>query len=395
MKYAYIGCWGADITTNAAQPQGNGGVKVYRVTDEGEYEFINQAGEQINVGMMSLPGDGRYLYTNDERKDFGGIPGNGGGVAAFEIDFHTGAVRFLNAVSSGGAYPNYIVTDRQRRYAFVCHHGHHDDVITRSVQTGEGVFIGKRYFDEASVAMFPILKDGRIGGCCDLKILTGSSINERDQWTAHAHCVILSPDERFVFIADKGSDVIKVFKIDYEQGKLWEAYTLKTEKGMQPRHMVFHPLYPVLYVCSEAAGFVCAYDYDAATGCLEFLDREKTVPENFNGDVGPADIKVHHSGKFLYVSNRGHNTIGCLKLDDRGKMSLFDCVPCGGANPRGMNFDWSKDILYVVNMSGNITPFAVNTENGKLCHTQRQLYVKTPLYIQFLETKEDVFYEKY
>jgi 6-phosphogluconolactonase len=311
--------------------------------------------------------------------------GNGGGVAAFKIDRLTGAVTFINEVPSGGAYPNYIVTDKQNRYAFVGHHGHHEDVVTKSVLTERGTYIGQRFFDEASVAMYPIREDGSIGECCDLKILTGSSINYRGQWTAHSHSVRLDPSDRYLLTCDKGSDFMKVYRIDYENGRLTEVCTLKTEIGMQPRHMVFHPALPILYVCAEAHGYVCAYTFDNETGQLEFFDREPTVPPYFTGIVKPADIKIHHSGRFLYVSNRVYNTIGCLHVDDEGRMKLFDNIPCGGANPRGMNFDLSGDVLYVVNVSGNIVPFNVSLETGGLHHTGYQLVEKTPTYIHFLE----------
>lgn len=384
MQYAYIGCWCEDITSAPDSSGEDGGIKAYVVDDDGKFHFVNKDGLDVNVGIIAVSNDGKFMYTNDERKDFGGV-GKGGGIAAFKRDDKTGAITFINEVPSGDAYPNYVVTDKKGRYVFAGHHGHHFDVITKSFRCEDGTFEGRCVYDEASVAMYPILEDGSVGRCCDLQILTGSSINPMGQRSAHSHSVRLDPTDTFLLSCNKGADQIDVFRIDYESGKLNRVFTLDTERGMQPRHMVFHPTLPILYVCAEAGGFVCAYKFDFETGALELFDRQLSVPAEYEKAAGPADIKIHCSGRFLYVSNRRHDTIGCFRLDDEGKMTLFDCVPCGSSNPRGMDFDLSGDVLYVANLAGCVVPFEVDTTTGELHHTDYRILQKTPLYIQFVE----------
>jgi 6-phosphogluconolactonase len=393
-QIAYIGTWGADIQGVNKPDKGDGGIKVYDVTEDGKMELIGAVTPQFNAGSISVCGDRSFLYATDERKDLGGVHGNGGGACAYRIDPRTGKLDFLNEVSSGGAYPCYLVVDSKRRYVFVSNHGNHEEVVTKSLRTEQGTYIAERVFDEGSIGMFPIHEDGSLGECCDLKVLEGSSVVEWFQWTAHPHSVQLDPKEKILFVGDKGSDLIRVYRIDYERGRLERAWEQQTQKGSGPRHIAFHPTLPVLYCNSEQNNTVHAYRFDPETGKMEHLDSAFTVPADYapsnSGDAfdhnSTADIRIHKSGMFLYVSNRGHNSIASFVLDNQGKMTLAGIVPSEGEIPRAMNFDTTGNALYVANQrTGNIVRFSVDYQTAGIpCNTGYEIRLQNPVSLQFL-----------
>jgi 6-phosphogluconolactonase len=392
-QIAYIGAWGADIQGVNNSGEGDGGIKTYSFTENGLMELIDETTPQVNAGSMSVSADGCFLYAANERKDLGDVHGNGGGVCAYSIDRLTGKLKFLNEVSSAGAYPCYIAVDRKRIYAFVSNHGNHEEVITKSVRTERGTYTAKKVFDEGSIAMFPLREDGILGECCDLAILEGSSVLDWFQWTAHPHSVQFDSEQKFLFSGDKGSDLIRVYRIDYERGRLEGVWEERTEKGSGPRHIVFHPVLPVLYCNSEQDNTVHAYSFDRETGRMEWLDMAVTVPENYTpsntGDTfdhnQTADIRIHKSGTFLYVSNRGHNSIAAFSLDNEGAMTPVTIVPSGGEIPRAMNFDITGNALYAVNQrTGNIVKFIVDDHTGIPCQAGYEIRLPNPVSLQFM-----------
>lgn len=391
-EFIYVGSWGADIQGVNNPEAGDGGIKSYVANSSGDFELVSKVTPEVNVGSMSVSKNGRNIYATDERKDLGGVHGNGGGIAAYAVD-ESGNLSFLNEVSSAGAYPCYIVVDSQNRYAFAANHGNHEEVITRSVKTEQGTYIAKRFFDEGSIAMFPILADGSIGECCELKVLEGSSELPLFQWTSHPHSVCLDPSEKYLLCADKGCDLIHVYEIDYLTGTLKEVWLHKTETASGPRHIVFHPTLSVFYCNSEQNHTVHAYTFNEQTGEITHLDRAVTVSADYQPKDDPsdifaynqtADVKVHRSGNYLYVSNRGDDSIATYQLDDYGKMQLIEIVSSEGAIPRSINFDLSGNHLYVVNQrSGTIAQFLVDEGSGRLQNTGLEIQVNNPVNIQF------------
>lgn len=396
-ELAFIGAWGADLQGVNNPEAGDGGIKVYAINEQGEAELSDKVTPQVNAGSISVSSSGAYLYATDERKDLGGVHGNGGGICAYKINSNTGELTFLNEVSSAGAYPCYITVDSKSRYAFASNHGNHEEVITKSVRTANGTYVAKRFFDEGSIAMFPILPDGSLGECCELKALEGNSILPLFQWTSHPHSVCLDPTEKFLLCGDKGCDLIRVFKIDYANGKLTAVWEQETERGSGPRHLVFHPTLPVVYCNSEQNHTVHAYLFDFETGRMAHSDRAVTVPDEYTPSEDTtdifaknqtADICLHKSGQYLYVSNRGHNSVATYRLDEEGKMTLIGIYPSGGEIPRSMNFDKTGDSLYVVNQrTGNIAKFTVEGESGALAFTGISINVDNPASIQFSAVK--------
>jgi len=389
-QVAYIGAWGADLQGVNNPADGDGGIKVY-AGDTSGWSRTGSVTPQVNAGGMCIVGN--YLYATDERKDFGGVHGNGGGVCAYRIG-EAGMLTFLNEVSSAGAYPCHIATDSRRRYAFAANHGNHEEVVTKGVRTASGAYVARRVFDEGSVAMYPIGRDGSLGECVWLEVLEGGSVLPFFQDTPHPHSVCLDPTEQFLLSGDKGGDRICVWRVDYEKGSLQRVWEQRTEAGSGPRHLAFHPSLPVLYCNSEQDNTVHAYDFHFETGQMSHICGAATVPADYRPGTGgdmfdnnqTADMRVHKSGKFLYVSNRGHNSIAAYRIDSAGRLRLIEITPSGGEIPRAMNFDLPGDTLYVVNQrSGAVVPFGVDGETGRLARKTGPITVANAVNIQFTE----------
>lgn len=391
-QIAYVGAWGADIQGQTKPKDGNGGVAAFEITQDNKSIFINQDAFHVNAGGLCVSADGKYVYTTDERKDLGGYHGNGGGVCAFKVK-ENGAVEYINEVSSAGAYPAYCTVDSKNRYVFAVNHGNHEEVVTRSVRSEDGTFSAQRVYDEGSLGMFPIRKDGSIMSCCELITFQGRSVLEWYQWTSHPHSVMLDPTEKYLLVGDKGCDIIRVYEVDYERGRLKEVYSALTPAGSGARHLAFHPVLPILYCNGEQDNSVMVYGFETSNGQLRLLQHIPTLPETYVSKDDPldpfarsqtADIRVHKSGKYLYVTNRGDDSIACYKVDKVGLLTLMEIIPCGGKIPRAMNIDMSGDVLYVVNQrTGNIAQFFIDLDTGKLIKTGHDILVSNPVNIQF------------
>lgn len=396
--FAYIGTWGNDIQGAASGlSSAEGGIKTFQVGDDHQLQQIANVSPEVNAGIICISEDKRFLYATDERKDLHGINGNGGGVCAYKINQADGTLEFINEVSSAGAFPCYISTDHFGRFVYVSNHAHHDEVVTKSVKTENGTYKAVRTFDEGSVGMFPILADGSVGECCDLKVLTGSSVRDFFQWTPHPHSAKVDPSSNFLIVGEKGTDRVIVYRIDYENQKLVEAYEEKAELGCGPRHIAFHPVLPLMYVNSELDSTVHSYSIDAASGKLIHLGVARTIPDPYIppdpndmfAENATADIRVHKSGKFLYISNRGHNSIASYALDDSGGMKLIEFTLTKGEVPRAINFDQTGNLLYAVNQrTGNIVQFIVNEEDGTLSDPDYEIQLKNPVCMEFLQLAE-------
>lgn len=393
--YAYIGTWGADIQGDEKEHEvAEGGIKTYRVKYDGTFEFLANISPDVNAGIIHISSDKKYLYATDERKDLGGRYGNGGGVCAYRINQEDGTLEFINSVSSVGSYPCYIVADNKNRYAFVSNHGNHFDVVTKVQLNSKGVYEAVKVYDDGNIAMFPINSDGSLDECCDVKVLSGNSVKDVYQWSPHPHSVWLDPTNKFLISGDKGTDKVRVYSIDYINGKLHEVSVYNTIPGTGPRHIAFHPSLPVIYVNSEINNTLNAFEFNFQNGEMKLIDTIRAIPYPYippdpldhfaNNET--ADLRVHHTGKFVYLSNRGHNSIACYKIHENSRMELIEFVPSNGEIPRSINFDLKQEKLYAVNQrTGNIVQFLVDETTGKLTPTGYELLLNNPVCIQFVE----------
>lgn len=339
------------------------GIYAYRYDSAtSELSPIGLVAETINPSFLAVHPNHRFLYAVNEITSYKGQ--SSGGVSAFAIDRATGKLTFLNEVPSRGADPCYVTIDKGGKYVLVANY------------TG------------GSVATFPILDDGRLGEASAFVRHTGHGANPERQEGPHAHSIDLSPDNRFALVDDLGLDELLVYHFDSAKGSLTpnDPKFAKLDPGAGPRHFAFHPNGKFAYVISEMQGSVTAFAYDATSGALHSLQTISTLPKGFSGSIEDAEIEVHPSGKFLYASNRGHDSIAEFAIDaSKGTLTLVDIVPTGGKTPRSFEIDPTGSLLFAANEdSNNIVIFRIDTETGRLTPSGKPLDVGKPVCVKFV-----------
>jgi len=339
------------------------GIYAYRFdADSGQVSSLGLAAETENPSFIVIHPNGRYLYAVNEIQKYQGK--DSGIVSAFAIDRDTGKLTLLNQVASRGADPCYVSFDKAGKYLLVANY------------TG------------GSVASFPVQNDGKVGEASSVVQHKGSSVNTERQEGPHAHSIDVSPDGKLAMIADLGLDEILVDRLDGKSGALTPAdppFT-KIDAGSGPRHFKFHPNGKFAYLISELRNTVTSYSYDPKTRRLKHLDTASSLPKEFTGHSEAAEIQIHPSGKFLYASNRGYDSIAVFEVNPKdGKLTNLEIVPSGGKNPRYFTVDPSGTRLLVAGQdSGNIVLFKIDAETGRITQTEEQVKVDSPVCIQFL-----------
>ena len=343
--------------------KGSEGIYVYRLdTSSGALEPVSKATGVENPSFLAIHPSRRYLYAVDEVREFKGQPG--GAVSAFAIDPKTGDLTYLNQQLSRGAGPCHLSVD----------------------QTGK--FVLAANYSAGSAAILPIRDDGRLGEATDVVQHQGSSVNPKRQKGPHAHSINLSPDNRFAFVADLGLDKIMIYQLDLGEGKLKpnDPPFAKVPPGAGPRHFAFHPNGKYAYVINELDNTMTAFAYDAARGALTEIQTLSTLPEGFDETSYCADVHVSPSGKFLYGSNRGHDSIVIFEIDEgTGKLSLVGHEPTQGKNPRNFAIDPTGAFLLAANQdSDSIVVFRIDEKTGKLTPTGHVAEVSMPVCLKLI-----------
>ena len=369
----------ASCTSVTAQSHGKYLVYVGTYTEEGSkskgiyaYRFdedanqitpLGLAAETTNPSFVALHPNGRFLYAVNEVQNYKGP--NSGGVSAFSVDRSTGKLTFLNEVPSRGADPCYIIVDKAGKYVLVANY------------TG------------GSVSVFPVLADGKLGEASQFVQHTGQGADPKRQEGPHAHSIDLSPDNRFAFVDDLGLDELKVYKYDTAKGSLTPNSPpfAKLYAGAGPRHFVLHPSGKFAYVVAEMASTITAFTVDLNKGVLQRVQTVSTLPKDFKGDNDDAEIQVHPSGRFLYASNRGHDSIAVFAIDpQKGTLTQIEDVPTQGKIPRSFEIDPTGSFLFAENQkSDNIVVFRIDAKTGRLTPTGKVLDVSSPVDVKFLK----------
>jgi 6-phosphogluconolactonase len=342
------------------------GIYAYRFdASTSEITSLGLAAETTNPSFVALHPSGRFLYAVNEVGNYKGP--NSGGVSAFSIDHATGKLTFLNEVPSRGADPCYIVVDKTGKYVLVANY------------TG------------GSVAVFPVLADGKLGEASAFVQHTGHGTDPKRQEGPHAHSVDLSPDNRFAMVDDLGLDELLVYKFDSAKGSLTanDPPFAKLDAGAGPRHFVLRPDGKFAYVVAEMGHTVTVFSNDAASGRLQTLQTVTTLPKDFKGRNDDAEIQVHPSGKFLYASNRGDDSIAIYAIDgSKGTLTQVGIVPTGGKEPRSFEIDPTGTLLLADNQkSDNIVVFRIDPKTGGLTPTGQMLEVASPVCVKFLRVE--------
>ncbi len=341
------------------------GIYAYRYdAATGQVTALGVAAETTNPSFVAAHPNGRYLYAVNEVGNYKGA--NSGGVSAFSIDRTTGKLTFLNEVSSRGADPCYIVIDHTGKYALVAN------------------------YSSGSVAVFPILADGKLGEASAVDQHTGHGTDPDRQKGPHAHSIDLSPDNRFAMSDDLGLDQLLVYKFDNNKGSLTpnDPAFAKVDPGSGPRHFALRPDGKFAYVVSEMKGTVTVFSSDAATGVFKPLQAISTLPKDFKGAIEDAEIEVHPSGKFLYASNRGDgNSIAVFAIDPaKGTLTSVEITPTQGKAPRHFEIDPTGKLLFAENQeSNNVVIFRIDEKTGHLTPTGQTLDVPSPVCVKFVK----------
>lgn len=344
------------------------GIYAYRFDlDTGRLAPIGLAAETINPSFLAVDPNHRFVYAVNEISDYKGE--KSGAVSAFAIDHATGKLILLNQVASRGGDPCYITIDK----------------------TGKNVLVAN--YAGGSVVIFPILEDGRLGEASASVQHSGHGTNPQRQEGPHAHSIDLSPDNRFALVDDLGLDQTLVYRFDNAKGSLApndneksNTTIAKADPGAGPRHLAFHPSGRFAYVINEMQSAISAFRYDAATGGLQPLQTISTLPKGFSGHDEAAEIQVHPSGKFLYASNRGHDSIAVFAIDgNKGTLTPIEYVSTKGASPRHFEIAPTGSLLFVANeKSDNIVVFRINPQTGRLTPTGTVLEVAQPVCVKFV-----------
>lgn len=345
-RFAYVGCF----TTAKRKARGKG-VAVYRIDGAGKWSYVDACDAVPNPSHICLDRAGRFLYS---------AHGDSDEVCAYARDAQSGRLAFLNKQKTQGDNSSTVEVDASNRWVLL--------------STGPGV------------ALFPIQPDGSLGPHADLVIPEGEPGPLRDEQDGpHPHQATFDPSGKFVIVPDKGLDRIEVFRFDAARGKLVSCFVLPARYGAVPRHIAFHPARPYAYLVAENDSTVFALQWDAASGKLEPFQRITTLPTDYVADNMAAEIAILPSGRFLYASNRGHESIVIYAVDAAsGKLETVGWEPVRGKKPRFFCLSPDASRLYCANQDSHaIVEFAVNRDTGGLAPTGQVIETGSPTCIAF------------
>lgn len=347
--FAYVGCY----TTRERHGRGQG-IGVYRVDADG-WAPVELVKDAPNPSWLALDRAQRVLYA---------AHGDGDTVSAFRVDATTGRLAPLGSQATGGKNGVRLAVDASNRFVVVAN------------------------YSSGTVAVLPIAADGSLRPLSDLAELHGTPGPHRTEQTmSHPHDVVLDPSGRFVVVPDKGLDAVFVFTLDVGRGRLVAADppSVASRRGAGPRHADFHPSRALLYVLNELDSTITTYRLEAPRGALVPLQVITTLPSSFTGDNTTSEIAVAPSGRFLYASNRGHDSIASFAVDDAtGVLTALGWEPTQGRTPRFFALEPSGARLHVANQdSDRIVAFAVDAASGRLTPTGQTVGTGSPSSIVF------------
>jgi 6-phosphogluconolactonase len=377
---AYVGTFSSPLhdvlSTQVDLPPGNGrGIHIFTVDrTSGAMSPVAVFESATSPSCLALNAVKTRLYSSNETDRAGDK--NEGTVSAFAIDREDGKLKLLNTVRSGGAGPTYV-----------------------SVYPNGHFLLVANYFG-GTVAVLPILADGRLGEATDIKIDVGKigptkssnaptgtfAFSGHDR--AHVHMVQADPSGQYVLHVDLALDKIFIWKFDAEHGKLTpnDPPMVSLPPGDGPRHFHFHPTKPWLYSIQEEASNIVKFDFDATAGRLTARQTISALPPNFAGSNFSSEILVSPDGRFVYAGNRMHDSIAVFSVGFNGNLKYISETWTGGNYPRSFNFDPTGEFLYCCNQRGdNVTSFRVDHKSGELTSTGRYTPVGNPSMIAFVD----------
>jgi 6-phosphogluconolactonase len=335
------------------------GIYVYRMNAAtGELKPVATVKDVPNPSFLAISPNRKFLYAVNESGEFMGK--KGGGVTAFAIDQKTGDLKMLNAQPSPGV---------------PCHASVHPS----------GRLVLAANYGGGNVVVYPVKADGSLGEQSHMVQHTGKGGDPRRQDGPHAHQIVLDAAGRFAFAPDLGIDKVMIYRVDEKKGRLLPNAFAAVKPAAGPRHFDFHPSENFGYVINELNSTITAFAYNKAKGTLTELQTVSTVPDGFSGTNYCADIHVHPSGRFLYGSNRGHDSIVAFQILGDGKLNILKHEPVGGKWPRNFGVDPSGSFLLVANQNtDNVVTFRIDPRTGWLQATGQVTEVPMPVCLKFI-----------
>lgn len=344
--------------------KGSEGIYVYKFDAETGTLSKLYAVKTNEPSFLTIDKSRKFLYAVNETEEYEGK--KSGAVSAFAIDQKTGNLAFLNKLASLGGAPCHVSVSDDEKFVFVAN------------------YLG------GNVSVFPVDKEGKLGASVDLQQHSGSGPNKSRQEAAHAHSINLDKKSKFAMACDLGVDKVFIYELDHKTGKLkanpaQEIY--QTRAGAGPRHFTFHKDGKFAFLINELDLTISSLRFDHEKGTLSEIQTVPTLPENASrAGATCADIHVSPNGKFLYGSNRGHNSIVVYKIDEKeGKLEYVQHVPTGGKNPRNFAIAPNGKFLLAANQSSDsIIVFSIDEETGKLAQTANKATVSMPVCLKLI-----------
>ncbi len=347
--YAYVG----SRTTRERNARGDG-ISIFQVdAAKGTLEPVDIVGNLVNPSFLALSANGEFLYT---------VHGDESEASAFKVDRRTGLLTFINRQSTQGRNPVHLALDPTGRFVVVSNH------------------IG------ASLAVLPVNADGSLGALVQLVKLDGAIGPHRiEQKQAKPHFNPFDPSGRFVVVPDKGLD--RVFTFRFEQGRLTPAAapSVITRETAGPRHLSFHPKAPFAYVVNELDSTVTAYRVTPATGALTPFQILSALPETFTGNSRASELQIDAQGRFLYASNRGHDSVAVFSINaSTGALKFIQAEPTLGKTPRFFTLSPDGRFMFALNEDSDaIVTLAVDPAAGTLQPTGASVRSGSPVCMVF------------
>ena len=324
--------------------------------DTGALTEVQEVGGIENPSYLCISPDGRNLHAVWEVLDW-----PEGLISSYAIDAGEGTLTYQGVQGSRGSLACYTMMDSQSRAALVSNYW------------------------SGSVAMFPVRADGALGQASSFDQHEGSGPDPARQEGPHAHCIVISADDAFAFSADLGTDRVIGYRVDFERNELVPHSELEMPPGSGPRHLVFSPNGRNAYVINELDSTIAALAYDAAAGVLRLLETYPLLPPDFDGESHCADIHIHPSGRYLYGSNRGHDSITMFHVDGAdGRLTPLGQRSTEGATPRNFAISPDGHFLLAANQdSDNVVTMPIDLDSGLLRETVSVTSVPTPVCLKF------------
>jgi 6-phosphogluconolactonase len=352
------------------------GIYAYRYdAASSELASLGVVAVTTNPSFLAIHPGGKFLYAVNEMQNYKGA--SSGAVSAFAIDRPTGKLSLLNETASRGADPCYLAFDKTGKYVLVANY------------TG------------GNVAVFPLLPDGRVGESSAVLPDTGTlGPNKERQEAPHSHWIEVSAHNRFAYVADLGLDRVLIYRFDAAKGTLTtgeaapaaakstnasDFFSATLAPGTGPRHLAFSANGNFMYVLGELDSTVTVFANDAKE-TFRSVQRVSALPAGFSGTNDAAEIAIHPNGRYLYTSNRGHDSIAAFSIDGRkGTLTLVDHFPTQGKTPRNFEIDPTGTRLFVANQdSGTVVVFKIDLNSGRLSPTGQVLKVPSPVCLRFM-----------